>query len=89
MGLKGKPVAEPTAASCPQRTDRDVEYVLRTSGIVLALLLTWSMSVAGAEPPKIGDPAPEIHGKPWINSQSLTLTDLRGKVALVEFWTYG
>jgi hypothetical protein len=47
------------------------------------------MSVAGAEPPKIGDPAPEIHGKPWINSQSLTLTDLRGEVALVEFWTYG
>jgi len=63
--------------------------VLRTSGIVLALLLAWSMNVAGAEPPKIGDPAPEINGKPWINSQPLTLTDLRSKVVLVEFWTYG
>jgi hypothetical protein len=89
MGLKSKSVAEPTAASCPKRPNRDVEYVLRTSGIVLAFLLAWSMNAAGAEPPKIGDPAPEINGKPWINSQSLALTDLRGKVILVEFWTYG
>jgi thiol-disulfide isomerase/thioredoxin len=24
----------------------------------------------------------------WLNSRPLTLTELRGKVVLVEFWTY-
>lgn len=38
---------------------------------------------------KIGQPAPEITGGPWINSTPLTLSGLRGRVALVEFWTYG
>lgn len=36
-------------------------------------------------------PAPEIQGiTQWINSEPLTLEDLRqaGKVVLVEFWTY-
>jgi hypothetical protein len=47
------------------------------------------VALSGAQMPKIGEPAPEINGKPWINSQPLTLTDLRGKVVLVEFWTYG
>jgi len=38
---------------------------------------------------KIGDAAPDIKGTPWINGQPLTLTDLRGKVVLIDFWTYG
>lgn len=34
-------------------------------------------------------PAPEvINGEPWINSDPLTLESLKGKVVLVEFWTY-
>jgi cytochrome c biogenesis protein CcdA/thiol-disulfide isomerase/thioredoxin len=33
--------------------------------------------------------APELVGiKDWINSQPLTLKELRGKVVLVDFWTY-
>ena len=36
-----------------------------------------------------GQPAPEIAGGPWINSAPLTLQGLRGRVVLVEFWTYG
>lgn len=34
------------------------------------------------------DPAPEISGGIWINSAPLRWTDLRGKVVLVEFWTF-
>lgn len=35
-------------------------------------------------------PAPDIAGKgPWFNSAPLALTQLRGKVVLVEFWTFG
>ena len=34
-------------------------------------------------------PAPELQGLTnWINSSPLTLTQLRGKVVLVDFWTY-
>ena len=36
-----------------------------------------------------GQPAPEITGGPWINSPPLSLAGLRGRVVLVEFWTYG
>jgi hypothetical protein len=38
---------------------------------------------------RVGQPAPEIAGGPWINSAPLTLGGLRGRVVLVEFWTYG
>jgi cytochrome c biogenesis protein CcdA/thiol-disulfide isomerase/thioredoxin len=34
-------------------------------------------------------PAPEITGiSRWINSEPLTLRELRGKVVLIDFWTY-
>ena len=38
---------------------------------------------------RIGQPAPEITGGPWINSEPLSLQKLRGRVVYVEFWTYG
>ena len=35
------------------------------------------------------DPAPEIGGiSSWINSEPLTIAGLRGKVVLIDFWTY-
>ena len=37
----------------------------------------------------IGKCAPEIGDGKWINSCPLKLGDLRGKVVLVEFWTFG
>jgi len=38
--------------------------------------------------PRVG-PAPEFVGLgPWYNSSPLTLASLRGKVVLVDFWTY-
>ena len=45
---------------------------------------------AGAERGiRIGQVAPEITGGPWVNSEPLTLGALRGRVVVVEFWTYG
>jgi thiol-disulfide isomerase/thioredoxin len=37
-----------------------------------------------------GPPAPDFTGGgAWLNSEPLALADLRGKVVLVNFWTYG
>ncbi|PYN79791.1 MAG: hypothetical protein DMD96_15875 [Candidatus Rokuibacteriota bacterium] len=38
---------------------------------------------------RLGAPAPEVAGKRWINSDPLTTQGMRGRVVLVEFWTYG
>ena len=38
---------------------------------------------------KIGAPAPEVAGERWINSGPLSTRGVRGRVVLVEFWTYG
>jgi peroxiredoxin len=36
---------------------------------------------------RIGQPAPPWHAERWINSPPLELTQLRGRVVLVRFWT--
>jgi len=38
---------------------------------------------------RAGTPAPEVAGERWVNSAPLTTPGLRGKVVLVEFWTFG
>ncbi len=35
-----------------------------------------------------GLPAPEVTAEVWLNSEPLRGADLRGKVVLVEFWTF-
>jgi cytochrome c biogenesis protein CcdA/thiol-disulfide isomerase/thioredoxin len=51
-------------------------------------------ALAAAKPAKPGGlpdygVAPSLHaGGAWINSKPLTLDELRGKVVLVDFWTY-
>jgi len=44
---------------------------------------------AAGQAVRIGAPAPEVAGERWINSEPLTTSGLRGRVVLVEFWTYG
>lgn len=36
-----------------------------------------------------GKPAPELSRGEWINSKPLKLSELRGQVVLIEFWTFG
>ena len=62
------------------------------SGVVAAALLVMGVLGAGTaagQAVRLGQAAPEIAGRPWINSRPLTLEGLRGRVVLVEFWTYG
>jgi hypothetical protein len=57
-------------------------------GLALAALAPVARP-ACAQPSRPGSPAPDLTGGPWINSAPLTLPGLRGRVVLVEFWTYG
>lgn len=56
----------------------------------LALVMLAAAGPAGAQVPRTGTSAPDVAGGgPWVNSEPLTLPALRGRVVLVEFWTYG
>jgi hypothetical protein len=44
---------------------------------------------ASGQAVRVGMPAPEVAGGRWINSGPLTTSGLRGRVVLVEFWTFG
>jgi hypothetical protein len=63
----------------------------RLLGVValLAVAVAFGMPQAAAQALRIGQPAPDVAGERWINSPPLTITALRGRVVLVEFWTYG
>ena len=61
---------------------------LAIAAVVLSLVLLGLDSAAG-QALRPGQMAPEITGEPWINSQPLTMAGLRGRVVLIEFWTYG
>jgi hypothetical protein len=57
-------------------------------GLALAALALATLPVS-AQVPRPGAAAPDVVGTSWINSAPLTLSALRGRVVLVEFWTYG
>ena len=63
----------------------------RRARLVVALTMLALAGGAGvaAGQPHPGQPGPEITAGRWINSQPLTLAGLRGRVVLLEFWTFG
>jgi thiol-disulfide isomerase/thioredoxin len=65
---------------------------LKTLAIVATFAATTATATATtaiAAPLKNGPAAPEFTGiTKWLNSEPITLQQLRGKVVLVDFWTY-
>jgi len=56
----------------------------------LALSMTaWALGPNFGAAIAAGKPAPEITAEGWINSKPLTIDGLKGRVVLIEFWTYG
>lgn len=64
---------------------RSAAYLL---GLILAMAI-WALSPKTGLAVTNGITAPDIAGENWINSKPLTIGDLKGRVVLVEFWTYG
>ena len=63
---------------------------MTTPRLLLALAaLLMTANIAPAEVIPAGKPAPELANGGWINSEPLTMQKLRGRVVLVDFWTYG
>jgi cytochrome c biogenesis protein CcdA len=65
------------------------------SGVDVQSLFTKSQSAGAGEITSLENglkspyPAPEFAGiESWLNSKPLTMQDLKGKVVLVDFWTY-
>lgn len=53
-----------------------------------ALFLGYAFSVSGEEPKPVEAPALSQAG-PWFNTPGIELKDLRGKVVVLHFWTFG
>jgi hypothetical protein len=62
---------------------------IRALVLSVGVLLAAGPAEAAGTLVAVGQAAPEITGGPWINSEPLSLARLRGRVVLVEFWTYG
>ena len=55
------------------------------SGFFLSTLLAHAPDVQAF----IGMKAPDVANRIWLNSEPRSIQDLRGKVVMVEFWTFG
>ena len=65
-----------------------VRFAAFSLGLALALS-SWAVWPKAGAAITIGAAAPEIAGENWLNSKPLTTGGLKGRVVLVEFWTYG
>ena len=57
--------------------------------LCFAVIVTLTGPGDGFVTPLHDRPAPELADTTWINSAPLKLKELRGRVVLLEFWTYG
>lgn len=61
-----------------------IAFVRRVSPLVAVLILLLSGCYGGSKPPKIGAPAPDFTVQD--TDRKVTLSELRGKVVVLNFW---
>src|SRR5271169_2697986 len=86
-------------SACERRGTMRLQSMGGAALLTAGCLLVLSLRGPSAEENKIGTPvtladagsaAPNLVGiKTWLNSAPLNIDGLRGKVVLVDFWTYG
>ena len=60
--------------------------------LVAAIALVVASRVGAQGPMSFSSPAPELVGGAWLNTpknKAIRLADRKGKVTIVEFWTFG
>lgn len=57
-------------------------------GLVAVVVLVGAVTAQHPEDAFVGQMAPELKTTEWINSEPLTLEELRGKVVLLDFWAW-
>jgi len=65
--------------------------IVCSAAVIFRLSASSSLSGPTREPEALSIPAPELVGGPWINTagtSAIKLADRRGKVTIVEFWTF-
>lgn len=66
--------------------------MIATAGLIIALAMLWNRPLESKTLPANNAPeAPEFTQKTadaWLNSPPLRMQDLRGKVVLLDFWTF-
>ncbi len=55
---------------------------------IVFLAVFWTFYQAGASGLGPGARAPELKGGPWLGGEPLKLSELRGKVVLLDMWTF-
>jgi hypothetical protein len=72
-----------------RRERRSEMFRLATFWALIALAAVWTVWPKQGTAITAGRVAPDVAGENWINSKPLAMADLKGRVVLVEFWTYG
>jgi hypothetical protein len=62
----------------------------RRFGLALAAALLAAGACGAQEPASMRLKAPELEGiGAWVNTKPLKLSDLKGQVVVLHFWTFG
>jgi thiol-disulfide isomerase/thioredoxin len=64
-------------------------HVGRYGGLIVVLLVVVALGALKLATAGVGAAAPEITTASWLNLEPKNIADLKGKVVLVEFWTFG
>jgi hypothetical protein len=75
-----------TLSGAPRRMRTRMSHALALFGLWMAACLT---AGPAAPAPSASWPAPPLRAGAWINSPPLRLEALKGKVVVLEFWTFG